>query len=82
MFSPRAAVLYHVTNKVSAWGSFGSGFRAPTLNELYRQFRVGAVLTLANDDLGPERLWAASWGSTSRRSENLTRPHDAGSTTG
>ena len=42
--------------RVSAWGSIGSGFRAPTLNELYRQFRVGAVLTLANDQLGPERL--------------------------
>ena len=42
VFSPRAAVLYHVSDKVSAWGSIGSGFRAPTLNELYRQFRVGA----------------------------------------
>ena len=56
VFSPRAAALYRVTDKVSAWGSIGSGFRAPTLNELYRQFRVGAVLTLANDQLGPERL--------------------------
>ena len=37
-------------------GRLSSGFRAPTLNELYRQFRVGAVLTLANDQLGPERL--------------------------
>ena len=54
--SPRAAVLYHVSDKVSAFGSIGSGFRAPTLNELYRQFRVGAILTLANDQLGPERL--------------------------
>jgi len=36
--------------------SIGSGFRAPTLNELYRQFRVGAILTLANDQLEPERL--------------------------
>ena len=56
VFSPRAAVLYHVNEKVTAWGSLGSGFRAPTLNELYRQFRVGAILTLANDQLGPERL--------------------------
>ena len=31
-------------------------FRAPTLNELYRQFRVGNVLTLANTGLIPEAL--------------------------
>jgi outer membrane receptor protein involved in Fe transport len=31
-------------------------FRAPTLNELYRQFRVGNVLTLANPNLVPEGL--------------------------
>jgi outer membrane cobalamin receptor len=54
--SPRAAALYHVTDWMSVWGDVGWGFRAPTLNELYRQFRVGAVLTLANNQLGPERL--------------------------
>ncbi len=31
-------------------------FRAPTLNELYRPFRVGNVETLANPDLVPEGL--------------------------
>lgn len=31
-------------------------FRAPTLNELYRNFRVGNVLTLANGQLRPEGL--------------------------
>ncbi|HEY7302679.1 MAG TPA: TonB-dependent receptor [Bryobacteraceae bacterium] len=31
-------------------------FRAPTLNELYRNFRVGNVLTLANAGLVPEGL--------------------------
>jgi outer membrane cobalamin receptor len=31
-------------------------FRAPTLNELYRQFRVGNVLTLANPKLIPESM--------------------------
>src|SRR5262249_7774414 len=29
--SPRGAVLYHVSDKVSVWGSANSGFRAPTL---------------------------------------------------
>jgi outer membrane cobalamin receptor len=31
-------------------------FRAPTLNELYRNFRVGNALTLANPNLVPEGL--------------------------
>jgi outer membrane receptor protein involved in Fe transport len=56
VFSPRVAAMYHVTDRVNVWGDLSSGFRAPTLNELYRQFRVGTVLTLANNDLGPERL--------------------------
>jgi outer membrane receptor protein involved in Fe transport len=62
VFSPRAAVRVHVNDQVSAWGSLGWGFRAPTLNELYRQFRVGALLTLANDQLGPERLLGGELG--------------------
>jgi len=57
--SPRVAALYHLTNRVSVWGDLNWGFRAPTLNELYRQFSIGANprrLTLANENLGPERL--------------------------
>ena len=72
VFSPRAAVLYRVSDKVSAWGSLGSGFRAPTLNELYRQFRVGAVLTLANDELGPERLVGGELGLNVAPAENFS----------
>src|SRR4029079_4719657 len=59
VFSPRIAAMYHLTDRVNLWGDVSSGFRAPTLNELYRQFRVGTVLTLANDQLGPERLVGA-----------------------
>jgi outer membrane receptor protein involved in Fe transport len=54
--SPRVAARYQAREWLSVWGDIGSGFRAPTLNELYRQFRVGTVLTTANDQLGPERL--------------------------
>jgi outer membrane receptor protein involved in Fe transport len=60
--SPRAAALYRLTDRVSVWGDLGWGFRAPTLNELYRQFRVGTVLTLANNQLGPERLFGGEVG--------------------
>jgi vitamin B12 transporter len=40
------------------------GFRIPTLNELYRPFRVGNVTTSANAGLTPERLYGAEigWG--------------------
>src|SRR5262249_82648 len=54
--SPRLGALYRVHERVSVWGDIGSGFRAPTLNELYRRFSQGAVVTLANPGLGPEHL--------------------------
>ncbi len=38
-------------------------FRAPTLNELYRQFRVGNVLTFANPALVPEGLTGVEAGA-------------------
>lgn len=54
--TPRAGILYHVTDHLAVRGAFYQGFRAPTLNELYRPFRVGNVNTEGNPDLGPERL--------------------------
>jgi outer membrane receptor protein involved in Fe transport len=72
VFSPRLGALYHVTDRVTAWGSLGTGFRAPTLNELYRQFSVGALVTLANDQLGPERLVGGELGLNIAPVENLT----------
>ena len=70
--SPRAAGLYHLTSKIDVWGDIGWGFRAPTLNELYRQFRVGSTLTLANPALGPERLVGGEAGVTVSPIDALT----------
>ena len=53
--SPRASVLFKLAEGVSAFASYSTGFRQPTLNELYRSFRVGNVLTLANENLRAER---------------------------
>ncbi|WP_428681410.1 TonB-dependent receptor [Sphingopyxis sp.] len=39
------------------------GWRLPTLNELYRPFRVGADTTTANEMLRPERLWGGEAGA-------------------
>jgi outer membrane receptor protein involved in Fe transport len=71
-FSPRGGVLYRATDRVNVWGSVSKGFRAPTLNELYRQFRVGAILTLANENLGPERLTAVEAGVTVAATDRVT----------
>ena len=38
------------------------GFRAPSLNELYRPFRVGQITTLANAALTPEELYGTEVG--------------------
>jgi outer membrane receptor protein involved in Fe transport len=69
--SPRAAALYHLTDRINVWGAVSSGFRGPTLNELYRQFRVGTTLTLANFDLEPERLVGAEGGVSVAPIRNL-----------
>jgi iron complex outermembrane receptor protein len=70
--SPRAAALYHVSDRVSVWGAANSGFRAPTLTELYRQFAVGAVTTFPNNALGPERLVGGEAGLNLAPMRNLT----------
>ena len=62
-FSPRVAILQRVTEKVSLTGSAYRSFRAPTLNELYRSFRVGNIVTQANDQLLAERLTGAEAGA-------------------
>ncbi|HKP68033.1 MAG TPA: TonB-dependent receptor, partial [Pyrinomonadaceae bacterium] len=54
-FSPRVGVVYDAFENVSLYGSYSRSFRAPTLNELYRGFRVGNVVTLANENLSAER---------------------------
>ena len=55
-FSPRVALMHKLTENVSVVVSGYRAFRAPTLNELYRSFRVGNVLTQANVNLRAERL--------------------------
>ena len=61
-FSPRLSVLRSLNEHVSITGSVYRAFRAPTLNELYRSFRVGGTLTLNNPLLNAERLTGAEAG--------------------
>jgi outer membrane receptor protein involved in Fe transport len=55
-FSPRAGLVYDLAARWQLTASAYGGFRAPTLNELYRSFRLGNILTLANDQLRAEHL--------------------------
>lgn len=55
-FSGRAGALFHVSDAIALRGAGYSGFRLPTLNELYRPFVVFPITTQANDALTPEKL--------------------------
>jgi outer membrane receptor protein involved in Fe transport len=62
-FSPQLSALYKVGERLSLNATFARSFRAPTLNELYRSFRVGNVLTLADENLRAERLTSGEAGA-------------------
>jgi outer membrane receptor protein involved in Fe transport len=55
-FSPRVSLLKSLSHGTALSTSVYRAFRAPTLNELYRNFRVGNVVTLANPALTGEHL--------------------------
>lgn len=55
-FSPRAVATWAAAPWAVLRGSVGWSFRAPTLNERFRGFRVGNAQTLPNPDLVPETL--------------------------
>ena len=61
-FNPRLGALFRAGDAVTLRASVYRGFRAPTLNELYRPFRVGNIETLANPNLGEESLLGAEAG--------------------
>ena len=52
----RLGARVQATETLALRGAFYSGFRVPTLNELYRPFRVGNDVTEANAALRPEHL--------------------------
>ena len=55
-FSGRAGALFKLTDAITLRGAGYTGFRLPTLNELYRPFSVFPVTTQANAQLKPEKL--------------------------
>jgi outer membrane receptor protein involved in Fe transport len=72
-WSPKLSVWRSLANGFSVGGSIYKAFRAPTLNELYRSFRVGNVVTAANASLRAERLTGGEVGGSFRGfSDRLT----------
>jgi outer membrane receptor protein involved in Fe transport len=60
--SPRLAVLWRPAGALALRASAYRAFRAPTLNELYRTFQVGTVITAPDPSLRAERLSGAEAG--------------------
>ncbi len=60
----RGGVAWEVVNGVTLRTAAYRGWRLPTLNELYRPFRVGSDATFGNAALSPERLEGVEGGIT------------------
>ena len=60
--NPRLGILFRTSEELTLRTSVYRGFRAPTLNELYRPFRVGNIITSANPELDEEHLWGTELG--------------------
>ncbi|MEH6789024.1 TonB-dependent receptor [Parasphingorhabdus sp.] len=61
-FTGRGGLAYDLTEALSLRGAVYLGWRLPTLNELFRPFRVGDDATAANELLEPERVRGAELG--------------------
>jgi outer membrane receptor protein involved in Fe transport len=63
-FSPSAGLSWKASKEWEFHVDGQRAFRQPTLNELYRPFRVGSTVTLANPDLSTEHADNAEVGAT------------------
>ena len=74
-FNPRVSMSYRLGDRVVLYASGYRSFRAPTLNELYRSFRVGNVLTMANAFLRAERFSGGEAGARTSMLNNRVAIH-------
>ncbi|WP_081465888.1 TonB-dependent receptor plug domain-containing protein [Stigmatella aurantiaca] len=70
--SPRLGARLRPLEWLTLRASGYRSFRAPTLNELYRPFQVGTVLTAANERLRAERLVGGEAGAEVQGPRGLT----------
>lgn len=69
--TPRVGLVFRAAGSLSFRAAFYQGFRAPTLDELYRSFRVGNIVTNANPALGPERVNGYEFGANQQITPKL-----------
>ena len=62
-FSPSAGLVWTPAKAWRLRAAAQQAFRRPTLNELYRPFRVGSVITEANATLSTERVTSGELGA-------------------
>lgn len=53
--SPKASLAWQISDNWKMTGSWGIAYRMPTVTELYQAITTGAVLTVPNPNLKPER---------------------------
>lgn len=70
--SGRAGAALRLSPVITLRAAAYTGWRLPTLNELYRPFRAGTDATAANAALDPERLKGAEVGIDLSPAESLT----------
>lgn len=71
-FSGRAGALLNLSSGVALRAAGYTGFRLPTLNELYRPFVVFPITTRANAALTPEKLKGVEAGFDLKPSSGIT----------
>ncbi|HEV2569259.1 TonB-dependent receptor [Sphingomonas sp.] len=67
----RAGLAWRANDALTLRAAAYAGWRLPTLNELYRPFRVGADATAPNAGLLPERLHGAELGAEFRPAQGV-----------
>jgi outer membrane receptor protein involved in Fe transport len=68
--SPRLALRYDASRAVALRAAYGTGLRAPFLNELIRSYRVGKIVEESNPKLVPERSRSFQLGADIAASSN------------
>ncbi|MFH1227785.1 MAG: TonB-dependent receptor [Planctomycetota bacterium] len=70
-FSPKGGLVYHLSKITTLKTSIGTGFRAPSLYELYTPYTRGALSIEANPQLKPEKILSYDAGVEHRFMDDL-----------
>ncbi|HSC29684.1 MAG TPA: TonB-dependent receptor, partial [Vicinamibacterales bacterium] len=70
---PRASIAWRLDETLTLRAAAHHAFRTPTINELFRPFRVGNVLTGANPALHPEESYGLEGAAFLRRGPGALR---------